>query len=237
MATPITRYEVPVPDLGEDPNIPEDMRAIVEAIAPWLCRAFPATSTSRPPSPPVGMLIRETDTGARRIWNGTEWELWSSTAGGGGGGGGDVSAFAAFTGVAQSVGAGQVVCSFPNTEVADPAVERETRAAGHQFKLEDGLWRISTTVRWATSPATGERYAGVHLGPTGGGNPIGGSGSNPPGGTPTTLNVSVEKVFTTGQAPFISLWNGTGGTRTLEPGPDGASTGGWVRVSFTRIGT
>lgn len=225
------RFGLDYPERTDEPNGPQQIRNLAEDVEGRLSRAFPCLSTARPTGVADGFMIRETDTGLVLIWDGAEWD----TVGGAASGGGAVTtAHAQFSAAsAQSVATGNVVCGFGTTDTASPEVVRAANGSGHQFTLgATAIWNITTTVRWASTSATGERYAGIHLPGASGGTPLAGQGGNPPTNNPTTLNVALTRYFSSGAVVMVNLFNGTGGTRTLEPG----TGNGWVRINFTRVG-
>lgn len=228
-----TRFGLRYPTLTEAPNVPLDMQELATDVDGWLARALPCLSTARPASPAQGLLIFETDTGLLMIWDGDSWNAIVTPAAGGGGGGGTTAHAQFSAAAAQSVATGNVACAFGTTDTASTAVTRATSGAGHQFTLNtSSIWAISATARYASTSATGERYAGIHLPGASGGTPLAGSGSNPPTNNPTTLNVAVTRYFASGTAVIVNLFNGTGSTRVLEPG----TGGGWVRINFALVG-
>jgi hypothetical protein len=227
------RFGLHYPELTAEPNVPADVLALATDVEGRLARAFPCLSTARPTGIADGFMIRETDTGLVLIWDGTEWDTVGGSSGGGGGGGDVVTAHAQFSAAsAQSVATGNVTCAFGTSDVASALVTRASNGAGHQFTLgATGLWTITATIRWASTSATGERYAGIHIPGASGGTPLAGNGADPPANRPTTLNVALTRNFSSGSAVMVNLFNGTPAARTLEP----HASGGWVRINFTYV--
>lgn len=242
-----TLFGIPTPELTDDPNGPAQMLALAAAVDARLGRAIPCLSTARPPHAD-GRLIRETDTGAIRMSDGENWtqDLRAGTGEGGGGGGGSTAGkWAQYSAAsAQSIPNTQdVACKFETADSTDAAVVRAAKGAGHQFTLKtSGIWTVSTSVRYAESSAVGERYAGIHwasnpTGADGADDPLAGQSTGTNGKGATSLNVAVTRWFDTDDAVFVSLWQGTGGTRQLEPGEGGAMGKGWVRINFALVAT
>jgi len=248
-----TRHGLPFPELTDEPNGPAALQALAGATGGWLNRAFPCLSTARPSLTAAddGFLIRETDTGAVRMWDGANWttDLRGSASSGGDTGGGTptpepAGKWAQYSASsAQSVSSNQVTaCAFGVADSTDAAVSRGGRSGGHQFTLQaSGIWTVTTTVRFADSSSQGERYVGLHwAADTAGGDegdPLKGAGSGSNASGPVTHNVSETRWFDAGDALYVSLWNGTSGTRKLEPGPDGDMGKGWVRINFALVAT
>lgn len=221
------------PALGDSPDVVRDITQLATDVEGQLHRAYACLSTARPTGVGAGFIIRETDTGAVLIWDGTTWAPIATPAAGGGGTPG-VTAHAQFSASsAQSVPTGiDTPCAFAATNTASTAVTRAATGAGHQFTLNtSGIWAISSTIRYASTSADGERYAGIHLAGSGG-DPLAGEGHNQDLQGTVTLNVAVTRYFASGAAIVVNLWQGTGGTRTLEP----HASGGWVRLNLALIG-
>lgn len=226
-----SKFALRYPGITDAPNVPLDMQELAEDVEGQLGRAIPCLSTARPVAPTLGLLILETDTGLVLVWDGTAWKTVNPTSVAGGG----ATAHAQFSASSvQSVATGNVTCAFAATDTASPAVVRAASGAGHQFTLgTSGIWAVTTTVRWASTSATGERYAGIHI-PAGAGSttPLAGEGDDPPANRPTTINLGLTRYFASGAVVLINLFNGTSGARTLEP----HASGGWVRLNFALVG-
>jgi hypothetical protein len=225
------RFALRYPAQSDAPNVPVDMQELASDVEGQLARAFPCLSTARPASPPLGMLIFETDTSLILIWDGDSWNTVVAPAGGGGGG---TTAHAQFSAAsAQSVpNAANATCAFGTTDTSSALVTRASRGAGHQFTLgASGIWVITGTTRYASAAVTGERYAGLHTGASEG-SPLAGQGQSPPSGNPVTNNFGVAKSFASGAVVFVNLYQSTGGARLLEP----HASGGWVRINFALVG-
>lgn len=227
--TTTNRFGLRYPAGADAFDIPTDMGELATDVDGWLSRAFPCLSTARPTGIADGFIIRETDTGLWWGYNGTTWV----SLGASGGDGGAVLDHAQFSGSAQSIPhATNTPVAFGTTDTASAVVTRQTRGAGHQFVLgRTGLWSITATVRYATTAAVGERYAGIHTG-SGGGDPLAGDGKAVPSGNPVTCSPSLAaRWFTSGSIVFVNAYQGTGGSRNLEP----HGSGGWVRINLACV--
>lgn len=151
-------------------------------------------------------------------------------AGGGGGGGGSTASatFSAGT-TAQSIpNAADTVVAFGTEVDGDPLVTRSTSDAGHKFTLgASRIWAISTTVRYANHGAGGEKA--VSLRTTGGVTLAHAGGAA--AGIPATYPLSCTRYLASGTEIIVVCYQGTGGSRTLEP-----NAGAWVHIDFAAIG-
>lgn len=227
-----SRFALRYPTVTDAPNVPVDMRELAEDVEGQLARAFPCLSTARPASPPLGMLIFETDTSLLLVWDGDSWNTVVAPAAGGSGG---TTAYAQFSAAsAQSVpDATNTPAAFGTTDTASSSVARQADGAGHRFILNSsGIWSITTTIRYAQTSADGERYAGIHLAGSSTTIPLGGEGHNQDLQGTVTLNVAVTRYFASGTGVIVNLYQGTGSARLLEP----HASGGWARVNFALVG-
>jgi hypothetical protein len=227
------------PELTDLPDGPSQLRALAETVDPRLFRAFPCLSTARPAlgGGDDGFLIRETDSGALRLWDGDSWSGDLLATGGGGGGGGTGGAWAQYSAAtAQSIPNGtNTPVLFDTADSATTAVERQPRGVGHQFVLKtSGLWALATTVRFATGGGAGDRYAGICLG---NGDVLGAQGPGTAATGAVTDNVALTRWFDAGTVVFVQAWQGSGSARNLEPGPDGTLGKGWVRFNAALVAT
>lgn len=157
MGTTAAPYSLPYDDLNEAPDGPLMSSELATAVAGWLSCAQPCLSSARPvPTSGRPMIIRETDTGDIRIYNGSSWDLLGGT-GGGGGGSAVNGSWRASSG--QSIPNGvDTVVGFGTTELTSPVVTRSTSGAGHKFAVsETGTYSIAVTVRFPDGSA-GRRF-------------------------------------------------------------------------------
>lgn len=222
-----TRFGLPYRELTDSPDIPGATKSLAEGVEAWLGRAIPCLSTARPGSPPDGMMIRETDTGLRKMWDGSTWV--------------DLAGGVAETLAEAQFASGASVQTIPNitltpiafgsTETPDPNIVRSVRGSGHQFALTyGGRYTVSATVRYAANAAAGERYAGLYnaAAPT---LPLIGQGGSGPNAV--TCSFSVTKRWAPGTVLFVAGWQDTGAGRALEPSTSGL---GNVRINLTLVG-
>lgn len=233
--TPI--YGLSYPDPADAPDGPLAFQTLAEDVEGWLSRAWPCTSSTRPSSPPEGLIIRESDTGA--VYIASDSGQWIPI-GTGASGSGSTSAARYSASTNQSVPHNvDVAILFGSADRTSPEVTRvsyrpdNSQPYGHGFTLNvSGIWTLSTTVRFATSDRDGERYIGIHDASTS--HPLCGSGWRFEvglGGT-QTLNAHVTQWFDAGSMVYVHCHQRTGGARTLERGPGG----GWVRINLARVG-
>lgn len=235
------RFGLPFPELTDAPNGPMALQGLAEATEAWLTRAIPCTSTDRPTSPPVGMMIRETDTGLWLGWSGSAWEPLAAGAATGGDGP------AAGLGEAQYSASGPQsiassdstlrVVAFGREDIASPDVERTVSGAGHAFTLQrGGRWAIDVTIRWATSGADGERFTALltSAAPTTPVLQVGGpwaAEQSTGDDVPIVQHLSGIRRFTAGTSVFVGVRQRTDGGRQLDPG-----SGHGVRIAFALLG-
>lgn len=190
-------YSWPYPASGDEVDVPQDIQDLALAI--------------------------ETDLDA----------LADTVAGlpGGGGGGGGSTASAHYTAgaTAQSIPTTtDTVVAFGTEADADALVVRTTQGAGHKFALQTtGIWAISTTVRYATNPAGGERAVSLR---TVGGLTLAHAGGAQPG-LPATYALSCTRSLAEDTEIIVVAYQGTGGSRDLEP-----NSGAWVQISLALVG-
>lgn len=223
MATTGAPFNLPYPALGDAPNGPDLGQDLAEAVHALLARALVVTSSTRPASPANGLTIVETDTNSALIAIGGNWYYLTSTTTGG-----------TVTGEAQySAASAQSIPNTTDTAVAfgtddytSAAVTKLAHGAGHKFKLnQGGVWSITAMVRYASTSATGERWAGFR---TADGGFLPGDGDAPTANNPASLNFSLNQRFDTNEEVYVNAWQGTGSARLLEPYTDSA----WVRINF-----
>lgn len=230
-------YGLSYPDPADAPDGPLAFQTLAQDVEGWLSRAWPCTSTTRPTSPPEGLIIRETDTGA--VYIASEVGAWIPL-GVGASGGGTTSAAQYSASTNQSVPNDvDVAISFGSADRTSAEVVRNAYRPdgsvpfGHGFQLlASGIWSLSTTVRYASVTFDGERYVGIHDAVTE--NPLIGSGWRFEvglGGT-QTLTCAVTRWFDAGDQVYVHTRQKTGGARTLERGPGN----GWVRINLARVG-
>lgn len=221
-----SRFGLRYPSLTDAPDgtsLGEDLAQDADG---WLSRAFPCTALTRPTGVGAGFLIYETDTESVAIYDGTDWTYVGAGSTSGGGVTGAEAQYSASS--AQSVAdSTNVVMAFGTDDTTSAAVTKSAQGAGHKFTLNTaGVWLITTTVRYATTTATGERFAGLK---TAAGLELGGEGSAPTSGNPATVNFAINRRFAVGDAVYVTLFQGTGSTRTLEP----FTGGGWCRINLS----
>lgn len=210
------------PVLGDAPDGPQQFQNLAQDVNGWLGRARPVTSSTRPSSPTDGTLIVETDTGACLVAIGGTWYYLTSTTGGSGTGEATYSAS-----TAQSIpNATDTVVAFGTDNATSSAVTKLAHGTGHKFRLnQGGVWSMVATIRYATTTATGERSAEFR---TTSGVVLPGDGDAPTTGNPATLCFMVQQRFEANTEIYVNAWQGTGGSRLLEPFEGGAR----VRVNF-----
>lgn len=174
----------------------------------------------------AGFLVLQEDTDAPWIWTGAVWLALAGSGGGGGGGGtGSLGRWGGTAAQPIPNAAGTIV-SFPTEIVAHADIVRETAAPGHKFVLQRaGRLSGSLTLRYATTTAAGVRD--VHV--LANGTDYLGSSGGAVAGQPATHSVSIDPVdLADGTEITVEAFQGTGGTRTLEPGAGSR----WVRLSL-----
>lgn len=222
-----TRFGIPYRELTDAPDMPTATKGIADAVEGWLARAIPCTSGTRPASPPQGLTIYETDTGAYLLWNGSAWVAPPAASSAGSVGEARYSASSA-----QTISTSTLTpVAFGTAEITATNVTRTVTGAGHKFALSlTGRWGVDLSVRFAANAAAGERYAGLYLAsaPT---VPLVGNGGSGP--SAVTCHAMTERRFTAGQELLVQAWQDTGNGRALEPATSGL---GNVRLNLTYLG-
>lgn len=206
------------PALTDAPNVPQALQNLAEDVEGWTSRAFQCTSSTRPSSPPNGMVILETDTGSLAVFTASAWHYFGAT---------DLAYHegqwsAAFTPAQSIPNNSETTVAFGTQDFNGGLVTRTTASPGHTFTLNrGGLWSCSTTVRFASS-SNAERYVGIN---TSTGARLGGAG-NTPNGTPSTMNVAVTRNLPSGTILKVVVYQNSGGSVALEPAD------GWCRLNL-----
>jgi len=230
------RFDLTYPEQLDEPDGPAQIQALAEDVEAWLSRAFPvadaATRTTLGTALGAGgygFIAVETDTKLPYMWNGTTWLALSGSTGGGGGseaGGGTFVQTSAQSIPNTTSGPGTIV-SLPDGDPGDQ-LARTTQGSGHKFELlASGIWAIGGNVRVASTGTAGEVSASIRLDLAGGTTfddvlDIDGGRRE---GLPRTLNPGRTRYLPAGTMVAVFVYNGTGGTRLLEP-----SGGDWVNL-------
>lgn len=231
------RFDLRYPEQGDEVDVPTDLSELAEDVEDWLSRLFEATSTTRPAGVPAGFMIRETDTGEVRVYNGSTWVLVGGAAGGGGGaflGGGLWRAASSQSIPNTSSGPGTIVAF--GTAVGTPTlITRTTQGAGHMFELESaGLLTGVVTGRWTTTTTAGVRDLSVWCDRAGGtafDESLSHDGGGTVAGQPKGRSLPISRYLPAGTTLVVYAYNGTGATRTLEH-----NSGQWVSIDLNLIG-
>lgn len=174
-----------------------------------------------------GFLALQEDVGQLYAWLGSAW-LGLGSSGGGGGGGGALPSLGRWGGTAAQPipNADDTLVSFPTELASTPDIVRETSAPGHKFVLQRaGRLSGALVLRYATTTAAGVRD--VHV--LANGSQYLGSSGGAVAGQPRTHSVAIEPVdLADGTEITVEAFQGTGSTRTLEPG----SGSRWVRLAL-----
>jgi hypothetical protein len=244
------RANLVVPDRGDNPDGPTELQALAASLDPVLFCGFPCPSTARPSSPPDGFIIRETDTGAIRMWAAGSPGAWSGDLRGGGGTGGGGGTFdpGALAHTRYSASAAQTIandtvraCAFGNTDQDDALISKGAVTIGGQighaftFGAPCLAW-LSASVRYAASGNVGSRYAGLHwYGGAHDGDPLKGVDPGTASEGAVSLALAESRYFAEGDSVYVQLYQNSGGPLNLEPGPDGEMGLGWVSLSIVAV--
>lgn len=227
MAT-TTRWALPYPVETDEPDGAGQMQALAEALDGHLGKAIPiANAAARPASPTRGLIVHQDDDDGFYGYTGSLWTPLSGSSGGGGGS--TASAHYTAGSTAQSIPTtADTVVAFGTEGDADALVTRAVQDAGHVFTLESaGIWAISTTVRYATNPAGGERAVSLR---TVGGLTLAHAGGAQPG-LPATYSLACTRYLAEDTQIIVVCYQGTGAGRLLEP-----NSGAWVQISLALVG-
>lgn len=238
-----SRFALSYPEQTDEPDGPAQIQGLADDVEGWLSRAFPVADAAARAALGVvlgaggyGFFVIETDTKLPYMWNGTTWLALTGTSGGGGGEG--ASGGATFTQTsAQSIpntssGPGTIV-SLPNG-TSGPLIERSAQGSGHKFELlASGIWAVGVGVRIASNGTAGEVSATIRLDLAGGTDfddvlDIDGGRRE---GLPRTLKPGRTRYLPAGTMVAVFVYNGTGGTRQLEP-----NGGDWVNLDAWLVG-
>jgi len=174
----------------------------------------------------AGFTVLQVDTGQPYMWLGSAWIALGG--GGGGGGGSALGSLGRWGGTAAQPipNADDTLVSFPTELVATPDIVRETAAPGHKFVLQRaGRLTGTLTLRYATTTAAGVRD--VHV--LANGTDYLASSGGAVAGQPCTHSLAIDPVdLADGTEITVEAFQGTGSTRTLEPG----TASRWVRLAL-----
>lgn len=223
MAGQTTKFALPYPGLDDQPDGPDAVKDLAEAVEAQLSRLKSYPTAGRPVGVPAGFAIYDSDLSAPYYWNGSTWLPFGGSGGGGGGGGGTSGGATLEQTSAQSIpnttsGPGTVL-SLPSG-TPGPLIERSTHASGHKFKLlASGLWACGSSCRIASTSAAGEVSASIRADRAGGTafDEVvafdGGRREN----LPRSLQPNRTRYLPSGTTLAVFIFNGTGGTRLVEP--------------------
>lgn len=171
-----------------------------------------------------GLLVLQVDTSALYCWSGTVWLGPYGAGGGGGGGAGSRGRWAASS--AQNVITGEsVVAAFGSDLEVSADWLKVTRGDGHGFRAQRaGILSGALVLRYATTTAAGVRDVHVRKNS----DYVGSSGGGAVQGQPRHHSVAIlPQPIAEDDEVWVDLFNGTGGTRALEP-----NGGQWVQLSL-----
>jgi hypothetical protein len=237
------RFDLAYPEGLDEPDGPAQIQALAEDVENWLARAYPVADASARTTLGTalgtggrGFSVIEIDTGAPYMWTGTTWVSLSGGSGGGGGGGEDGYDGGHFEQTsAQSIpnttsGPGTVL-SLPNGTGSQ--ITRTVEGSGHKFELlASGVWACGAGVRVTSTSTAGEVSAMIRANlpaATGFDTVVAADGGRREG-LPRTLEPSRSRYLPAGTTLAVFIYNGTGGTRTLEP-----DDGEWCNLDLWRV--
>ncbi len=229
------RHALPYPTLGDQPNGPDAVQDLAEAVDAQLSRLKSYPTASRPTGVPAGFAIFDETLSAPFIWNGTAWVAFGG--GGGGGGGGTTGGATASQSSAQAIGNTAsgfgTPLNLPNGDEGD-LIERTTYGDGHKFQLlASGIWATGATCRIASSTAGGEVSAAIRADLAGGttfGTVLAIDGGRRES-LPRTLQPTRARYLPSGTTIAVFVYNGTGTQRQTEP-----ASGEWVNLDMWLVG-
>ncbi len=237
MAT-TARHGLPYPGLDDEPNGPDAVQDLAEALDGKLSRLAVYPTAGRPVGVPAGYTIWDDDLDAPFYFNGSTWVPWS---GGGGGGGGEEEAPTGIGGrwtqttaqpiPATSSGPGTIV-SFPNG--SGNGITREAEGAGHEFVIATaGVYSCEALCRVQASSAAGEVSCAIRAKLGGAGSEFSSTIAMDGGrreGLPRTLQPGKTRWLPANTRLVVYVFNGTGSERRLEP-----AAGEWVNLDVWRV--
>lgn len=246
MAGQTTRHALPYPGLTDQPDGPDAVKDLADALDPKLGRsvstataATRTTLTATLTAADSGLFIFQEDTDALYLWTGaTTLGPLPTTGGGGGGGASGGGRWTAGT-TAQNV---PNTTSGPGTPIAfgspvgtpSQVTQQAEASVGHKFELlASGVWACSATVRVQSASAGGEISCGIWADLDG----VGGFDFNVAHdgarreGIARTLNPNATTYLPAGCKVVVYVFNGTGTQRVLEP-----NSGAWVHLDLWLVG-
>jgi len=231
MAGLTTRHSLPYPGLDDQPDGPDAVKDLAEAVDALLSRLKSYPTAGRPVGVPEGFLIYDSDLDAPYYWNGSVWQPF-------GGGGGGTSGGAHFEqSSAQNIpnttsGPGTIL-SLPDGDDGD-LITRSTQGAGHKFQLlAGGIWACGSSCRIASTSTGGEVSCSIRADLAGGTNfetvvAVDGGRRE---GLPRTLQPNRTRYLPANTTLAVFIFNGTGGQRVVEP-----NSGEWANLDLFMVG-
>jgi hypothetical protein len=235
MAT-TSRFGLPYPGIDDEPNGPDQVQDLAEAVDAQLSRLKAYPTAGRPVGVPAGFAIYDDDLAAPFYWDGAVWVPFGTGSGGGGdtpsGVGGRWEQSDAQPIPATSSGPGTIV-SFPNG--SGTGITQEAEGAGHEFILaSSGVYVCGALVRVQSSSAAGEVSCAIRAKMGGAGSEFSTTVAMDGGrreGLPRTLQPSKPRWLPANTRLAVFVFNGTGSERRLEP-----RAGDWVNLDIWRVG-
>lgn len=190
---------------------------------------YVCTSSTRP-SGHSGQIIYETDTGMLAMYTGTSWRYITAT--------GEIASDATYRqgGTAQTINnATDTVARFDVAVQTSPLIVRGTTGPGHYFRMQrPGRHIIASTIRWAQTTATGERYMSINRGGTevlmANGQIKTNTNDRLTQNCTVVFRVAVGDENTSAADIHVNLYQNSGGDRQLEYAP------GWCQIAISWIG-
>lgn len=187
------------------------------------------TSSTRPTGH-SGQMIYETDTGMTAIYSGSAWYYLTPT--------GEIASDGQYNSASdQSIpNTTDTLIAFGTNNLTTSLVTKTASGSGHLFRLNRaGRWAISTTIRWTSSAAAGERFHAIRIA----GSNIASSGVlKAASSAPVTFNLSVLHRLSSADAGTsaadvdVTAYQSSGASATLESN----NGGGWGRLSISWLG-
>ncbi len=225
------RWGVPYPEKYERPEGWLQLKAVADHLEANLGHALEVADTAERTalgtaigSGGRGLLVLQVDTGQPYMWLGASWLAIGGSGGGGGGGTGSRGRWAASS--AQNVISGSSVVAAVGSDLeSSPDWTKVTRDDGHGFRAQRaGVLSGALVLRYATTTASGVRDVHVRVGT----DYAGSSGGGAIAGQPRHHSVAIlPRPIAEDDEVWVDLFNGTGGTRQLEP-----NGGQWVQLAL-----
>jgi hypothetical protein len=233
MSGTTTPWGIEYPTEGDEVNVHGDVQRLAEDVRDALGHALAiADAAARPSSPTRGLIVQQDDDDQFYGFNGSIWVPLSGSGGGGGGGSGDGGRWHAGS-TAQNIpatvsGPGTIVAFGTAAGSPDPVgVTREVEGAGHAFEVgSDGIWGGQLIARYAANSASGVRDFSIWCDRAGGtsyAEALTGPQPQTVAGQAKGGTYPFRRWLPAGTRIVCYAFNGTGGTRALEP-----SGGNWV---------